>query len=175
MYSQNYFSEIEDKISEINVDDTVNVALVVEEETEIDSEPDFDAILESAFLRACKTMNPKKTEFPLLTSNFFRTFIIPNCPPKCSNLDVKKTKWKKLSKFLAEQQTEGLITLKEQKKGVETITAINQEHPKLISFRVIKYEENISDEANENSSKEFEPPIITGKKNLSSFFMREKS
>ena len=137
----------------------------MEEET-VDAEPDFDAILEGAFLRACKTM-PKKTEFPLLTSNFFRTFIIPNCPPKCSNLDVKKTKWKKLSKFLAEQQSEGLITLKEQKKGVEVITAINQEHPKLINFRVIKYEENISDETNENSSKEFEPPTITGKKNLS--------
>ena len=52
----------------------------------------------------------------------------------------KKTKWKKLSKFLAEKQTEGIITIKEPKKGVETITDINQDHPKILQFKVIKYE-----------------------------------
>ena len=42
---------------------------------ELEIEPqelDFDAILTDAFLRACKILNPKKTEFPILTSNFFR-------------------------------------------------------------------------------------------------------
>ena len=142
-------------------EETLNPHEIVEkfDELDIDTEPDFDAILENAFLRACKTM-PKKTEFPLLTSNFFRTFIIPNCPPNCSNLDVKKTKWKKLSKFLAEQQTDGLITLKEQKKGVEMITAINMDHQKIIDYKVIKYE-NLDSNTENNEKAGFEPPIIT--------------
>ena len=102
-------------------------------------ELDLDVILEDAFIRACKT-TAKKTEFPILTSNFFRVHVVPACPPYCPTLDVKKTKWKKLSKFLAEKQTEGIITIKEPKKGVETITDINQDHPRILQFKVIKYE-----------------------------------
>ena len=106
------------------------------------SEPeelDLDVVLEDAFIRACKT-TAKKAELPILTSNFFRVHVIPACPPHCSNLDIKKTKWKKLSKYLAEKQAEGIITIKEPKKGVETITDINQEHPKILEYKVIKYE-----------------------------------
>ena len=102
-------------------------------------ELDLDVILEDAFIRACKT-TAKKAEFPILTSNFFRVHVVPACPPYCPTLDVKKTKWKKLSKFLAEKQTEGIITIKEPKKGVETITDINQDHPRILQFKVIKYE-----------------------------------
>ena len=102
-------------------------------------ELDLDVILEDAFIRACKT-TAKKAEFPILTSNFFRLHVVPACPPYCPTLDVKKTKWKKLSKFLAEKQTEGIITIKEPKKGVETITDINQDHPRILQFKVIKYE-----------------------------------
>ena len=94
---------------------------------------DLDVVLEDAFIRACKT-TAKKAELPILTSNFFRVHVIPACPPHCSNLDIKKTKWKKLSKYLAEKQAEGIITIKEPKKGVETITDINQEHPKILEY-----------------------------------------
>ena len=41
---------------------------------------------------------------------------------------------------MAEKQTEGIITIKEPKKGVETITDINQDHPRIMQFKVIKYE-----------------------------------
>ena len=41
-------------------------------------------------------------------------------------------------------QSEGIITVTEPKKGVETISNINQLHPKLENFRVIKYAENPS-------------------------------
>ena len=114
------------------------LAALIEPEVIIE-ELDLDVILEDAFIRACKT-TAKKAEFPILTSNFFRVHVVPACPPYCPTLDVKKTKWKKLSKFLAEKQTEGIITIKEPKKGVETITDINQDHPRIIQFKVIKYE-----------------------------------
>jgi hypothetical protein len=41
-------------------------------------------------------------------------------------------------------QSEGIITVSEPKKGVETISNINHLHPKLENFRVIKYAENPS-------------------------------
>ena len=154
-------AEIEDELTEKIDDLTVqeeeqNEDIESEEEQQVELDP--DTILEEAFLRACKTL-PKKTEFPILTSNFFRTLIVPNLPPDHPNLDLKKTKWKKLSKFLSEKQSEGLITIKEPKKGVETITAINAEHAKIQEFKVVKYDKPVT--SDNQTEDEFVPPTIT--------------
>ena len=154
-------AEIEDEVTEM-IDDLAvqeeeqNEDIESEEEQQVELDP--DTILEEAFLRACKTL-PKKTEFPILTSNFFRTLIVPNLPPDHPNLDLKKTKWKKLSKFLSEKQSEGLITIKEPKKGVETITAINAEHAKIQEFKVVKYDKPVT--SDNQTEDEFVPPTIT--------------
>jgi translation initiation factor 2D len=118
---------------------------------------DMDSLLEDAFLRACKTTG-KKAELPILTSNFYRLHILPACPPT-TNLDIKKTKYKKLSKFLAEKQAAGVITIKEPKKGVETITAINQEHPEVITYRVVKYD--VPEHETVVKKDQYSPPVIT--------------
>ena len=139
-------------------------------EIEIDAKPEsnpvpeivelnFDEILEEAFIRACKT-SAKKAELPILTSNFFRVHVIPACPPHCPNLDIKKTKWKKVSKFLAEKQKDGIITIKEPKKGVEQITDIKQDHPKIMAYRVVKYDYPERESNPDDQKKGFEPPII---------------
>ena len=150
--------EVSEQIEDLNIEENFEIVAQPEEEFE-EIELDPDTILEEAFLRACKTL-PKKTEFPILTSNFFRTLIVPNLPPSQPNLDLKRTKWKKLSKFLSEKQSEGLITIKEPKKGVETITAINTEHAKIQDFKVVKYDRPVTDDQSKVQD-EFEPPIIT--------------
>ena len=152
-------NEVSEQIEDLNIEENFEIIEKPEEETVEEIELDPDTILEEAFLRACKTL-PKKTEFPILTSNFFRTLIVPNLPPSHPNLDLKKTKWKKLSKFLSEKQSEGLITIKEPKKGVETITAINTEHAKIQDFKVVKYDRPVTDDGSKVQD-EFEPPIIT--------------
>lgn len=48
--------------------------------------------------------------------------------PKGRNLDVKKSSYKKLSKFLAAMQEQGFIKVEEQTKGVESIAVIDHEH-----------------------------------------------
>ena len=146
-----------EQIEDLKIEENFEIVAQPEEEFE-EIELDPDTILEEAFLRACKTL-PKKTEFPILTSNFFRTLIVPNLPPSQPNLDLKRTKWKKLSKFLSEKQSEGLITIKEPKKGVETITAINTEHAKIQDFKVVKYDRPVTDDQSKVQD-EFEPPII---------------
>ncbi len=140
--------ELEEKLNEVNVNEE-------EEEKEV---LDMDEILEIAFLRACKT-TAKKAEFPILTSNFFRGHIVPATPPGLPDLDIKKTKYKKVSKYLAEKQKEGILTLKEPKKGVEVVSAINQDHEKLIKFKVVKYDN--PDAEGGNGEQEFKPPVVT--------------
>lgn len=83
-----------------------------------------DDRLKQAFLIAIKTMG-KKPPVPLLTSSFHRCHML-NVD---SDLDIKKTSYKKLSKFLQDMASQNYITVKEEPKGVEKIISINVEHP----------------------------------------------
>ncbi|TRY72572.1 hypothetical protein TCAL_00197 [Tigriopus californicus] len=139
--------------------------LQVQDVPEVEEDPRspqeiMDELLENAFLQAWKT-SAKKAELPMLTSNFFRVHMVSQCP-KGKSLDVKKSSYKKLSKFLSEKSKEGLITVKELTKGVESITDVKRDHEKIQHFRVIKV---VKDEEPEEEvlpcDMKYEPPEIT--------------
>ncbi|EFA12044.2 eukaryotic translation initiation factor 2D isoform X2 [Tribolium castaneum] len=94
---------------------------------------DMDQLLTYCFFVAIKYS--KTLNLPILTSNFFKLQMMPVCPDG-KTLDIKKSTYKKLKPFLDAMQKDGLITIKEAKKGVESITAINKEHPKFAEFYV---------------------------------------
>ena len=54
----------------------------------------------------------------VLYSGFFRQYMVP---ASNSDIDLKKSSYKKLGKFLAKMQAEKIIVIKEPKKGVEVI------------------------------------------------------
>ncbi|CAG6021603.1 eukaryotic translation initiation factor 2D isoform 2-T2 [Menidia menidia] len=95
----------------------------------------MDALLLQCFLHALKT-KVKKSELPLLTSAFLRNHMFPCCPSG-KQLDIKKSSYKKLSKFLqVMQQQYNLVRVKELTKGVESIVEVDWKHPELRSFRI---------------------------------------
>lgn len=88
-----------------------------------------DEKLKRAFLIAIKKMG-KKPPTPLLTSNFYRNHILE----ADNSIDIKKTTYKKLSKFLQEMaQNHNYVTVREEPKGVEKIVAINITHPDVVN------------------------------------------
>uniref|UniRef100_A0A6P7G8M2 Eukaryotic translation initiation factor 2D n=1 Tax=Diabrotica virgifera virgifera TaxID=50390 RepID=A0A6P7G8M2_DIAVI len=103
----------------------------LETESTQDSSENMDDLLIFCFLGAIKYS--KTLKLPVLTSNFFKLDMLPICPPT-KNLDIKKTSFKKLKPFLKKMSEEGLVTIKEVKTGVETITAVNKDHPKYQAF-----------------------------------------
>uniref|UniRef100_A0A671XDN3 Eukaryotic translation initiation factor 2D n=1 Tax=Sparus aurata TaxID=8175 RepID=A0A671XDN3_SPAAU len=111
------------------------------------SYPDFteimDALLFQCFLHALKS-KVKKSELPLLTSTFLRNHMF-SCCPSGKQLDIKKSSYKKLSKFLqAMQQQHNLVRVKELTKGVESIVEVDWKNQALRSFSA---PEGIDDEA----------------------------
>ncbi|XP_069580177.1 eukaryotic translation initiation factor 2D [Brachyistius frenatus] len=95
----------------------------------------MDALLLQCFLHALKS-KVKKSELPLLTSAFLRNHMF-SCCPSGKQLDVKKSSYKKLSKFLqAMQQQHNLIRVKELTKGVESIVEVDWKNRELRSFSV---------------------------------------
>ncbi|XP_065910424.1 eukaryotic translation initiation factor 2D-like isoform X2 [Dysidea avara] len=83
--------------------------------------------------------DPKKVthdDLPLLTSTFYKAHMIPSCPEGLT-LDVKKSSYKKLSKFLEEMQLKGIIEVKELSKGVESIVSFDKKHSDLKSYKTL--------------------------------------
>lgn len=71
----------------------------------------------------------KKTDLPILSSNFFKSHVIPACPPdQC--MDIKKSSHKKLSVFLAQMKLKNVIDTTII-KGVESIVFIQSGNPLL--------------------------------------------
>ncbi|KAI3357610.1 hypothetical protein L3Q82_016022, partial [Scortum barcoo] len=93
----------------------------------------MDALLLQCFLHALKS-RVKKSELPLLTSTFLRNHMF-SCCPSGKQLDIKKSSYKKLSKFLqVMQQQHNLVRVKELTKGVESIVEVDWKNPELRSF-----------------------------------------
>lgn len=92
----------------------------------------MDELLQRCFLHALKC-RVKKADLPLLTSTFLGSHMF-SCCPEGRQLDVKKSSYKKLSKFLQQMQQEQIIQVKELSKGVESIVAVDWKHPRITSF-----------------------------------------
>ncbi|KAF7281373.1 hypothetical protein GWI33_004856 [Rhynchophorus ferrugineus] len=152
---------------EVSVASTNDVCLTVEQQETDDvscmekSDINMDELLYRCFLSSIKYS--KTITLPILTSNFYKLQMLPSCPPGVM-LDIKKTSYKKLKTFLDEMCKEGLITIKEIKKGVEAITNINKEHPKFNEFYLepnLRPRSNSTEETNKNKTTVTESYLIT--------------
>ncbi|KAL4645975.1 eukaryotic translation initiation factor 2D [Arapaima gigas] len=135
-----------------------------EEEEQEDKSPQeqMDALLLHCFLHALKC-KVKKSELPLLTSTFLRNHMF-SCCPNGKQLDIKKSSYKKLSKFLQSMQKQHhLVEIKELNKGVESIVDVDWKHPELRSF--CPPEDSVSEEAPTEGSgdrdRPYHPPEIS--------------
>lgn len=122
----------------------------------------MDALLLQCFLHALKA-KVKKSELPLLTSTFLRNYMA-SCCPKGKQIDIRKSSYKKLSKFLqCMQRDHSLVQVKELKKGVESIVEVDWRNPELCSFSIPEDCGQEKDSVEEGQACEvpFQPPEIT--------------
>ncbi|XP_061716770.1 eukaryotic translation initiation factor 2D [Cydia pomonella] len=92
---------------------------------------DMDGLLEWAMLSFLK-LHAKSVELPLLSSLLYRNYLLPLCPPD-RTMDIKKSSYKKVGKFLEAMQKEGYLQVREVEKGVDAVTALNALHPRVRS------------------------------------------
>nr|XP_056701514.1 eukaryotic translation initiation factor 2D isoform X2 [Euleptes europaea] len=94
----------------------------------------MDVLLHQCFFHALKC-KVKKSELPLLTSTFLRNYMF-SCCPKGQQIDIKKSSYKKFSKFLQTMQQQKILQVKELSKGVESIVDVDWRHKSIRSFSV---------------------------------------
>ncbi|XP_006834126.1 PREDICTED: eukaryotic translation initiation factor 2D isoform X1 [Chrysochloris asiatica] len=118
----------------------------------------MDKLLQRCFLHALKS-RVRKADLPLLTSTFLGSHMF-SCCPEGQQLDIKKSSYKKLSKFLQHMQQEQVIQVKELSRGVESIVAVDWKHPRITSF-VIPELSPVSQTVQEGSRDQpYHPPHI---------------
>jgi translation initiation factor 2D len=124
----------------------------------VNPQEDMDKLLEHCFLKAWKT-TAKKVEFPLLTSNFYKLHMLPACPSG-KQLDLKRSSYKKLSKFLSAMDNLDLIKVRELTKGVESIMSVNTNHPMLRGFVDTEESLDVMGQKSKVSDKAVKPAIV---------------
>lgn len=118
----------------------------------------MDELLQTCFLHALKC-SVRKADLPLLTSTLLGSHMF-SCCPEGRQLDIKKSSYKKLSKFLQHMQQEQIIQVQELSKGVESIVAVDWKHPRITSF-VIPEPSPTSQTIQEGSREQpYHPPDI---------------
>lgn len=109
--------------SESNVDDQRSLSV-----------EDVDSLLDKCLLQALHT-TVKDTDLPMLGSILWSSHVLP-CRPSGVTLDIKKSSYKKLSKWLQSRSTSGLISVKEDKHKKEvTLSSVNRNHLDYTSFK----------------------------------------
>uniref|UniRef100_A0A8C9NC90 Eukaryotic translation initiation factor 2D n=1 Tax=Serinus canaria TaxID=9135 RepID=A0A8C9NC90_SERCA len=94
----------------------------------------MDALFNQCFFHALKC-RVKKSDLPLLTSTFLGSHMV-SCCPAGKQLDIKKSSYKKFSKFLQCMQHQRILQVKELSKGVESIVDVDWKHPDIKAFAV---------------------------------------
>ncbi|XP_049623417.1 eukaryotic translation initiation factor 2D-like [Suncus etruscus] len=89
----------------------------------------MDKLLEQCFILAL-IYTVKEIDLPLLPTTLFNRHMLPCCPERY-HLDIRKTSYRNMSKFLYQMQQENILEVKEVNNKVESVVAINWEHPKI--------------------------------------------
>ncbi|XP_050363875.1 uncharacterized protein LOC126782630 isoform X2 [Argentina anserina] len=98
------------------------------------STEDVDTLLEKYLLQALHT-TVKDKDLPMPGSTLWSNYVLP-CRPSGITLDIKKSSYKKLSKWLQAKCSTGLIGVKEDKYKKESVLlSVNRSHPDYLSFK----------------------------------------
>ncbi|PRQ22386.1 putative SUI1 domain, SWIB/MDM2 domain-containing protein [Rosa chinensis] len=97
------------------------------------STEDVDMLLEKCLLQALHT-TVKDKDLPIPGSTLWSNYVLP-CRPSGITLDIKKSSYKKLSKWLQAKCSTGLIRVKEDKYKESVLLSVNRSHPDYSSFK----------------------------------------
>lgn len=152
--------EVTEKLADVDVNGELEAEVEgndQDDESEEESQPDPDKLIKGAFLNAIK-LQGKKMALPILTSTFYPQYVQPELP---EGIEMKRSSYKKVGTFLKEMAKDGLIQIKEEKKGIEKIVSINLEHPDVLSFYPYKMKKPEDPEAGTADQSASTPLLLT--------------
>ncbi|KAL0351246.1 UNVERIFIED_CONTAM: Eukaryotic translation initiation factor 2D [Sesamum calycinum] len=161
-----YSASVEDTGATDEVSEQITTAMVdlqvVEDAAGIESNvddqhllsvEDVDALLDKCLLQALHT-TVKDKDLPMPGSILWSSHVLP-CRPSGITLDIKKSSYKKLAKWLQSKSASGLISVKEDKHKKEvTLSSVNRNHLDYTSFKPEKKKVEKNEQSTKNNANE---------------------
>ncbi|GAB4861180.1 hypothetical protein Ancab_036337 [Ancistrocladus abbreviatus] len=155
----NVSGQITTEIDDLKVTDNVSIDEPTVEDQHPLSANDVDALLDKCLLQALHT-TVKDKDLPIPGSTLWSNHVLP-CRPSGVTLDIKKSSFKKLSKWLQSKASSGLISVKEDKHKKETILfTVNRKHSDYTSFKPERRQAEKNDEASNQAPGENQSPRL---------------
>ncbi|KAL9245147.1 hypothetical protein vseg_018830 [Gypsophila vaccaria] len=140
------------EIDGLRITDASSNELHVEELQSMSIE-DVDALLDRCLLQALHT-TVKDKDLPMPGSTLWSNHVLP-CRPSGVTLDIKKSSFKKLSKWLQSKASAGLISVKEDKHKKEVVLlSVNRTHAHYTSFKPDKRQPEKIEQSNDQAAGE---------------------
>ncbi|KAJ7982579.1 eukaryotic translation initiation factor 2D [Quillaja saponaria] len=115
------------------------------------STEDVDALLDKCLLQSLHT-TVKDKDLPMPGSTLWSNHVLP-CRPSGTMLDIKKSSYKKLSKWLQAKSSAGLISAKEDKHKKEVVlVSVNRNHAEYSCFKPEKRAVEKNDQPSDRSA-----------------------
>ncbi|CAK1542786.1 unnamed protein product [Leptosia nina] len=119
---------------------------------------DMDGLLRWCLLSFLK-IHGNHLEMPLKTNLLYKNYLMPLCPPN-RTLEVKKSSFKKMGKFLEAMQREGLIEVKEIEKGVDALVSVQLAHPAVRGHKVTSEVQDRTKKQEDANETDYVPPVV---------------
>lgn len=114
------------------------------------STEDVDMLLDKYLLQALHT-TVKDKDLPMPGSTLWSNHVLP-CRPSGVTLDIKKSSFKKLSKWLQSKASAGLISVKEDKHKKEVVLfSVDRKHVDYVSFKPDKRQPDKNEQAKDQA------------------------
>lgn len=114
------------------------------------STEDVDMLLDRCLLQALHT-TVKDKDLPMPGSTLWSNHVLP-CRPSGVTLDIKKSSFKKLSKWLQSKASAGLISVKEDKHKKEVVLfSVDRKHVDYVSFKPEKRQPDKNEQAKDQA------------------------
>lgn len=144
-------AEVTEGVSDLKLTDTATASDPNDQHTL--STADIDSLLDKCLLQALHT-TVKDKDLPMPGSTLWSNHVLP-CRPSGITLDIKKSSYKKLSKWLQAKSTSGWISVKEDKHKKEVMLfSVNRNHADYSSFKPEKRQVEKSEQPSVQSANE---------------------
>ncbi|KAI8989353.1 hypothetical protein BDB01DRAFT_718788 [Pilobolus umbonatus] len=133
-------SETEDGVNEPIQEETSAKDTTVESDSKKSNEEIDEWLKKSLYHALVFKLSKEKASsvLPISASSFYSAYVMSSRPADIGpEIDIKKSSWKKLQKFIKTEEKSGLLKTKEQ-RGETMIMSINWSHPSLQDLRKYK-------------------------------------
>lgn len=122
-----------------------------EPETSLTTE-DIDHAFKRALMQSLYKISKAPIDLPIPSSTFMSEYVLNNLPIYHPNVNIKKTSWKKASKFLKTMEKEKLMKVKEKGGDVSIISLAGSENEAIARFEPFKVAKKPADKKTDSSS-----------------------